>query len=222
MAFFTEDYIAFFKELERNNNKDWFDQNRKRYENVVKKPFKSFVEHLIAKVHSIDPAVNIEAKNAIMRINRDIRFSKDKTPYKTHMPALISAGGKKNMGIPGQFFSLGLNGMEIFGGLYQPDKNQLYRIRQHIVYNLEGFNAIINDKKFKKLFGEIQGEKNKVIPKEFREDAERQSLIYNKSFYYNTNFGPEVIVSEELDDIWLDCYSTGKTLNDFLYEGSLE
>lgn len=220
MAFFSKDFHQFFKELDKNNHKDWFDQNRKRYEKEVKNSFKKFVEHLIKRVHEVDPSVNIEAKDAIMRINRDIRFSKDKTPYKTHFPAVISAGGRKNMGIPGQFFSLGLSGMEIYGGLYQPDKEMLYNIRQHISYNLKEFDKIINDQKFKKLFGEVKGEKNKIIPSEFKEDAESQPLIFNKSFYYHTKFGPEVITKDNLDEIWMDCFLTGKDLNDFLYEGS--
>ncbi len=220
MAFFSEDFHAFFTELNKNNNKDWFDKNRKRYEKEVKNPFKKFVEHLISKVHSIDPNVNIEAKDAIMRINRDIRFSKDKTPYKTQAAAVISAGGRKNMSIPGQFFSLGLNGMEIYGGLYQTDKTQLYNIRQHISYNLKTFEDLIHNPKFKKRFGEIEGEKNKIIPSEFKADAEKQALIYNKSFYYHCNFGPEVIVKDNLDEIWLDCYITGKPICDFLNEGS--
>ncbi|QNL21769.1 DUF2461 domain-containing protein [Hyphobacterium sp. CCMP332] len=220
MAFFSEDFHAFFTELSKNNNKEWFDKNRKRYEIEVKNPFKKFVEHLISKVHNIDPNVNIDAKDAIMRINRDIRFSKDKTPYKTQAAAVISARGRKNMSIPGQYFSLGLNGMEIYGGLYQTDKTQLYNIRQHISYNLKIFEDLINDPKFKKQFGAIEGEKNKIIPAEFKADAKTQALIYNKSFYYRCNFKPEVIVKENLDEIWLDCYKTGKPVCDFLYEGS--
>ncbi len=221
MAFFSKDFHTFFIELNKNNNKEWFDENRKRYEKEIKLPFKKFVEHLISKTHDIDPEVNIEAKDAIMRINRDIRFSKDKTPYKTHFPALISAGGKKNMSVPGQFFTLGLNGMEIYGGLYQPDKTQLYNLRQHISYNLKEFDRLISDKSFKKLFGGLQGEKNKIIPAEFKEDAQIQPLIYNKSFYYNCTFGPEIICSDDLDEIWLNCYKTGKSICDFLHEGSL-
>ncbi|MEQ8360595.1 MAG: DUF2461 domain-containing protein [Cytophagales bacterium] len=220
MAFFSEDFHAFFSELNKNNNKEWFDKNRKRYENEVKNPFKKFVEHLISKVHNIDPNVNIEAKDAIMRINRDIRFSKDKTPYKTQAAAVISAGGRKNMSIPGQFFSLGINGMEIYGGLYQTDKTQLYNIRQHISYNLKKFEDLINDQKFKKQFGAIEGEKNKIIPTEFKADAKNQTLIYNKSFYFHCKFEPEIIVKDNLDEIWLDCYKTGKPICDFLHEGS--
>lgn len=221
MAFFSKDYHKFFKELDKNNNKEWFDDNRKRYEMEIKNPFKSFVEHLIAKVHSIDPNVNIEAKDAIFRINRDIRFSKDKTPYKTSFSAVISAGGRKDISKPGQYFSLGLNGMEIYGGVYQPSKEELYNIRQHISYNLKEFDSIIKAKKFKELFGEVGGEKNKIIPKEFKEDAEKQSLIFNKSFYYYKTYSPEIITSDDLEVVWMEAFHTGQKFRDFLYEGSL-
>jgi uncharacterized protein (TIGR02453 family) len=220
MAFFSEDYYRFFKELEANNHKEWFDLNRKRYEENIKKPFKNFVEHLISKVHEIDPEVNLLAKNSIMRINRDIRFSKDKTPYKLHCAALISRGGKKDLSTPGQFFSIGLSGLEVYGGLYQPTKTELYNLRQHISYNLEAFENLINEKKFKELFGELKGEKNKVIPSEFKEDAARQKLIFNKSFYYHKVFDQAVITKDNLDEIWMECFLAGKALNEFLYQGS--
>ncbi|HNR54889.1 MAG TPA: DUF2461 family protein, partial [Flavobacteriales bacterium] len=82
MAWFTNDFNDFFKDLAKNNNKEWFDANRKRYEASVKEPFTAFVAEAIKRIGKHDKAVRIEPKEAIFRINRDIRFSKDKTPYK--------------------------------------------------------------------------------------------------------------------------------------------
>ena len=110
MKYFTQDYLDFFKELAANNHKEWFDENRKRYEKSVKDPFKKFVEALIAETHKFDPSVNIEAKDAIFRINRDIRFSKDKTPYKLDRSAIISSGGRKDHSIPGFYIATGFSG----------------------------------------------------------------------------------------------------------------
>ena len=90
MKYFSSDYLEFFKELAPNNNKDWFDKNRKRYIDSVKEPFKKFVTDLIQEISKVDDEVQIEAKDAIFRINRDIRFSKDKTPYKLNNSAIIS------------------------------------------------------------------------------------------------------------------------------------
>ena len=86
---FNEEYLDFFKELAQFNKKEWFDENRKRYEKSVKIPFKKFVTELIQEIQKIDPEVEIEAKDAVFRINRDIRFSKDKTPYKIQMSAIL-------------------------------------------------------------------------------------------------------------------------------------
>ena len=98
MAYFTQDFLDFFKELAANNHKDWFHANKKRYEASVKDPFKLFVQDMIDKAAKVDGRFAGEAKNAIFRINRDIRFSKDKSPYKLQMGAVISPGGKRRYG----------------------------------------------------------------------------------------------------------------------------
>ena len=95
MPYFEKDFLEFFKELEKNNNKDWFDANRKRYEKVIKDPFKAFVQKMIDRMHELDSSVIIQPKDCIFRINRDIRFSKDKTPYKSNVSAVVGVGGKK-------------------------------------------------------------------------------------------------------------------------------
>jgi uncharacterized protein (TIGR02453 family) len=103
MSFFTADYLAFFKELAANNHKEWFDANRKRYETSVKEPFKAFTQHLIDELAKKEPAFKeLKASDCIFRINRDIRFSKDKTPYKTQCSAVISPNGKKSSSIHGR------------------------------------------------------------------------------------------------------------------------
>ena len=96
MAYFTNEYFAFFKELAGNNNKDWFDANRKRYEEHVKDPFKHFLQDLINAIKVLDDRIDLTPNQAGFRINRDIRFSKDKTPYKLNRSAIISPGGTKN------------------------------------------------------------------------------------------------------------------------------
>ena len=105
MSFFTSDYLEFFKELAANNHKEWFDANRKRYETSVKEPFKAFTQHLIDELAKKEPVFkDLKASDCIFRINRDIRFSKDKTPYKTMCSAVISPNGKKSSSIHGIYF----------------------------------------------------------------------------------------------------------------------
>lgn len=123
MSFFVKDFIDFFSELEKNNNKVWFDENKKRYEKYVKIPFIEFVTEIIIRVQEDDSLVNINAKEAIFRINRDVRFSNDKSPYKSHTSAAISAGGKKDFAYPGIYLELSHKGLGVYGGIINLIKN---------------------------------------------------------------------------------------------------
>ena len=215
MAYFTKDFIDFFKELSKNNKKEWFDSNRKRYEKSVKQPFAEFVQEMIDRIRADDPKVDISTKDAIFRINRDVRFSKDKTPYKTHMAAIISARGKKDKGFPGNYFQLGADELRIYGGAHMVEKEVLYRLRKQIVGNMKGFSNVLNAKEFKSKFGEIHGEQNKRIPGEFQAAAEKQPLIFNKGFYYFAKFDPKLLVDDNLTDTFMDYYHAGKPVNEF-------
>lgn len=95
MAYFDENFLKFFKSLNKNNHKEWFDKNKSTYEASVKKPFEKLVADLIFKMQKLHPGFQCEVKDAVFRINRDIRFSKDKTPYKTNVSAVICHGGRK-------------------------------------------------------------------------------------------------------------------------------
>lgn len=190
----TKEYFDFFAELEQNNNKVWFDANRKRYEKHVKIPFKKLVEQIITEIAFIDDSVaSLEAKNAIFRINRDIRFSNDKTPYKTQMSAIIAEKGKKDKSSPGVYFEINKSGINIYGGVYAPDKDQLLRIRNNIAEDMDGFHTALNDSNFHSHYGGFaEADKNKRIPKELIPAAEEEPLIYNKSFFFASH--------EEIDD----------------------
>lgn len=216
MKYFSIDFTQFFKELAANNHKDWFDENRKRYEKEVKEPFKEFIAALIKEVQKDDRTIQIEPKDAIFRINRDIRFSKDKTPYKLHCSAVVTRGGKKDKTTPGIYVQLGPEDARIYGGAHMLDKDELYDIREYITQNLTKFNKIISNKAFTSTFGEIHGETNKVIPKEFKAAASKQPLIYNKSFYYYTKFDPDIIATDKLMPSLMEAYQAGKPMKDFL------
>lgn len=103
MKYFTDDFAKFFKDLAKNNHKEWFHENKKRYESSVKYPFTLFLKDLITEIQKFGTALDIEPKDCILRINKDIRFSKDKTPYNLHYTAFISKDGKKDKSIPGLF-----------------------------------------------------------------------------------------------------------------------
>jgi uncharacterized protein (TIGR02453 family) len=216
MAFFTQDYLDFFMELAANNHKNWFDANRKRYEKSVKLPFKAFTEAVIDAYFEGNEANKIQSKDAIFRINRDIRFSNDKTPYKTQMSAIISAGGKKDKTNPGLYFEMGPEHIRVYGGVYMLEKEQLYAVRSYIANNQKAFSKAINDNQFLATYGEIRGEKNKVLPKELSEAAKKQPLLFNKSFYYFTTLAPEMVTSDKLLETVMEKYQAARPVRQFL------
>ena len=178
----TQEYILFFEKLASNNHKEWFDENRKRYEEHVRKPFIELVQSLIPALMEIEPSILPDAKKALFRINRDIRFSKDKTPYNTMMKAGLSPGGKKSE-LPGFYLGIGADNVHLGGGLYQLDKNALKNVRTLIAGHTDEFLDIINASSFKKHFGELKGDQNKRIDAEFHPVIEQTSHILNKQFY---------------------------------------
>jgi uncharacterized protein (TIGR02453 family) len=213
---FSKDFIRFFKELKKNNNTAWFNENRKLYEKAVKEPFKKLVDEVIGRIHAMDPEVGISASDAIFRINRDIRFAKDKSPYNTHVSANISRYGRNGKDYPGFYFQLGADKMYIGGGAYMLEKEGLYNLREQIAKNAARFEKVIGSSEFVKKYGGIQGEKNKIVQPEFKEALARQPLIANKQFYYMAELGTEKITSPDLAEMLMEYYRAGKPVNDFL------
>lgn len=216
MAWFTDEFESFFRELKENNNKEWFDKNKKRFDKHVKKPFDKFVNDMILRMQQYDPECRIEPKDAIFRIYRDVRFSNDKTPYKTQMSAIVGRGGRKDHSLKGMYLEIGDRHLRMYGGVYMPEKEQLQAIRQEILYNLDTFDRVISDKNFKKHFDTIRGEKNKRLPAEFSEVESRQPLIANKQFYYYTDLDPALITGDKLIDKFYEMYELSTPVRDFL------
>ena len=216
MQWFTDDFNKFFKDLAKNNNKEWFDRNRDRYEGSVKRPFEAFVAELIKRIGKLDPEVKIEPREAIFRINKDIRFSKDKIPYKMSSTALISRGGRKDHGDPGIYFELGPEHVQIYGGSYAPEKEQLQRIRSKIAADPKGFRKLYSAKEFISHFGAIEGERNKMLPAEFKQIVTEEPLIANKAFYYNATLPASMVTDPKLMEVIMAHYKAMRPMNAFL------
>jgi uncharacterized protein (TIGR02453 family) len=216
VAYFTREYQKFFQELGRNNNKAWFDSNRKRYEEHVKQPFSAFVELLINKIRADDPEVTIAAKDAIFRINRDIRFSKEKSPYKTHMAANVSKEGRKSKEWPGFYFQFAADRVTVGGGAYVVEPATLYHIRKAIVGDLTAFKKLVTARSFTSKYGSLQGEKNKIMPPEFRPWAAKEPFVSNKQFYYMADLDPAVMLDKSLPERLMSYYRAGKEMSTFL------
>ena len=148
--------ISFLKSLKKNNNKPWFDANRKTYDGA-KQDFIGFVQKLINETAKKDKTlVALTAKECIFRINRDVRFSNDKSPYKTNMGASINKAGKKAMASAGYYFHLEPGNSFVGGGIYMPMAPELKKIRQEIDYNWKDFKKIISSAKFKKIYTDLE------------------------------------------------------------------
>lgn len=145
----------YLNDLSANNNREWFMANKERYE-AARADFLEFVEALIPEIYKIDPSIGMQkAQNCMYHIYRDLRFSPDKTPYKTHFAVYIATGGVKQHGRPGYYLHI-QNGESAFGGgIFMPSPELLDAIRKEIYYNIDTFKGIIGSKEYKKYFPSI-------------------------------------------------------------------
>lgn len=210
--------LDFLRDLAQNNNREWFHENKKRYEKDLKKPFQNQVQTLINVFQQHDPEIQIEPKQAIFRINRDTRFSKDKTPYKTNVAAIISKEGRKGKEYPGFYFHFEFGMLMMGGGAYFLEKDALQRVREQIVQQPERFESIVTDANFIKHYEELKGEKNKRLPKEFKAFAERQPLIANKQYYAMAELDPKLVLQDDFPAIAESYFKALQPLNQFLAE----
>lgn len=203
-------------ELAANNHKEWFDLNRSRYENHVKKPFATFTQALIDQLSIQYPVFNdLLAKDCMFRINRDVRFAKDKTPYKLMCSAVVSPEGKKSTAINGIYFELTPEHVRVYGGVYEIEKVALQELREGIAAHLSDFKRLIIQPEFVDFYGEIHGEKNKVLPLELKAAGLEQPLLYNKQFYFYATFPAELMLDDQLLNTLLKAYEIGRPLESF-------
>ena len=188
----------FLNDLSLNNNRDWFMANKGRYE-AARTDFLEFVEALLAEIYKIDPSIGVQkAQNCMYRIYRDLRFSPDKTPYKTHFAVYIATGGVKRHGLPGYYLHI-QNGESSFGGgIYLPAPELLDAIRKEIYYNIDTFKGIIGDKNYLKHFPSILWniEKLKKAPQGFDPNFPDIDLLKHKHYVSVADFGNETATSD--------------------------
>ncbi|HYD80338.1 MAG TPA: DUF2461 domain-containing protein [Paucimonas sp.] len=183
----VRDLMQFLAELAENNNRAWFVMNKPRYD-ILRAEFLELVTQLIRDISKFDPAVAAcDPKKALFRINRDIRFSNDKSPYKTHFSAAITASGLKKPsqgGGPAYYFHIDQNGMLLVaGGEYMPPNDRLKAIRQQIVADPAGFSKMLKNKKLKERYGDLQDEgKLSRPPKGFDADHPLVDYLKHKSY----------------------------------------
>jgi len=211
--------IKFLKNLKKNNNKPWFENHREEYENA-KQDFANFIQLVIDRHSKTDPSIaSLKPKDCMFRINRDIRFSKDKTPYKTNFGASINRGGKKSI-FGGYYFHCEAGGESfVGGGLWVPMPPELKKVRQEVDYCFDEFRKIIGSKKFKKIYGDLyKGEDASLskVPQGFEKDNPAADYIKLKSFISMKPLTEKDILSKDLVKQTAEAFETLYPLLQFI------
>jgi uncharacterized protein (TIGR02453 family) len=189
--------LSFIRDLKKNNNKEWFQANRSRYDEA-RAEFLAFIEKLVAEIGLFDTELGpVNPKNTLFRINRDIRFSKDKSPYKTNFGSFIIKGGRKS-GNAGYYFHLDPDGTFVGGGVYHPEAGVLKRVRNEIYGNPEEFESIIKEGAFYDYFGELYDDRLKTAPKGYPKDFEYIDLLKYKSYIVSRAFDEKLVTGDRL------------------------
>ena len=208
--------IQFLSELKNNNNKPWFDTNRSRYEEL-RKEWLVFVQDIIKRLGTFDSSIaHLEAKDCIFRINRDVRFSNDKSPYKSNFAAYFSRGGKKSH-FAGYYLHIDPSEIFIAGGVWMPEPPYLLAIRKEIDYKFDEFRQIVEGDSFKKNFRQLSDEgKLSQVPKGFEKDNPAADYLKLKSFIGSKEFSQSEVEKRDFSDKVLASFKELKPLIDFL------
>jgi len=214
----SKDSIQFIDDLKANNNRDWFLDNKKRYE-IFKKDYYQLVADFLNAMKPLDPSLEmLEVKNCTFRINRDIRFSKDKSPYKDHIGVWLSSGAKgKNRS--GYYVHIARSGSFIAGGFYCPEAEDLKKVRKEIAYFHEDLDEILREKNFKKEFGDFDRNEENVLknpPRGYEKDHPAIELLKLKSFETSQKFNIEEVTKEDFVSKMTKKLIVLKPLNDFI------
>lgn len=208
--------LDFLSELEKNNNKEWMDENRSWYEEA-RDQFKELVAYILKELASFDEGLRmVTPKDSIFRINRDIRFSKDKSPYKNNFGAFMAEGGKKTEGAGYYLHLQAGNESFVGGGIYMPPSAILGRIRQEIDYNAGELKKVVDDHQFSSTFGAVKGEKLKTAPKGYPKDHPNIEMLKLKSYVVMKSISDEELRSENIPDFIVDIFRVQKPFNDYL------
>jgi uncharacterized protein (TIGR02453 family) len=208
--------IKFIADLRLNNQRDWFQANKARYE-AARQDYIKFLDGLLPAVAAFEPvAAGQQGKDLLFRIYRDVRFSLNKSPYKDHFGAYLAEGGRKSIN-PGYYLHISSQDQSfIAAGLWMPPAAPLKAVRQEIDYNLAEFESIILEPTFAGFFGEVGGEKLKTTPKGYEADNPALPYLRHKSWMVSRALPDAVVTSEALFDEVLRAIELAQPFKDFL------
>lgn len=217
----TAESIQFLNDLRSNNNRDWFQSQKVRYE-TYKKDYQQLVANFLDAMKPLDPSLEkLEVKDCIFRINRDIRFSKDKSPYKTNLGIWMSSGAKHSEAA-GYYLHIDPQGSFFGGGLYMPTPEQLLKIRKEINFFHDDLEKILNEKTFKSTYGGFSKHDNNMLknpPRGFDKEHPAIEYLKMKSFVATQKFDVQDVLKPDFVLNMSQKLIALKPLNDFLNRG---
>jgi len=214
---FSSEALSFFAQLKRRNNRPWFLKNKATYEREIKQPMLSLVLAINAELRTLSPELITDPKRAIYRIYRDVRFSPDKSPYKTHTAALFAPRGFEKHACAGLYFHLAPDELLVAGGVYMPGPRELLAIRNHIAANPASLRRILAHRQLVSLGG-LQGDQLVRVPKGFVPDHAAADLLRYKQFLVWANHPPDVALGKDLLPLLVQTFRALLPLVRFLNE----
>ena len=213
-ASIKKETLDFLKQLAKNNNREWFNNNKDLYQKSLDN-IQAFLNGLLTKIVVFDKSVaGIEPKDCLFRIYRDTRFSKDKTPYKSLFGAWISDNDKA--GKAGYYLHIEPGKSFLAGGVYHPEAGRLKNVREEISFEADKFKKIINNKTFKENFGAISGDRLVTSPKGFAKDDPMMDYLKFKDMVVVHNINDKVLISKDYPAYCIKIFKSMVPFNDFL------
>jgi uncharacterized protein (TIGR02453 family) len=212
----TQNTLDFIRDLQQNNNREWFQENKARYE-AAKKDFLELVQHVIDGASKHEPALEgQQAKDTMFRIYRDVRFATDKSPYKNHICAYLAEGGRKTIN-PGYYLHISPGNQSFFStGLWMPPAPELKAVRQEMDYNFEEVKGIVENPEFRKYYEKLEGDKLKTNPKGYDPANPAIDWLRHKSWGFSYKLTDEQLLSDKLYDTLVDLIRTAKPFVAFM------
>lgn len=213
MAKISKGNLAFLTDLRNNNNKEWFEQNKSVYQQFHKETVE-FADDVLAKMQALDSIETPSGKKSIYRIYRDVRFSKDKTPYKSHWGGILKRATEALRGT--YYFHIEPEKCFVGGGFWGPNSQDLKRIRAEFDLDGDEFRKIITDDVFVKTFGELKGEQVKSAPKGYKKDHPQIDLLRYKQFLISKEFSNKEVLADNFSEQVVDTFQKMRPFFDYM------
>ena len=213
---FSLDTAEFLRELELNNNRPWFETSKKRFEASVVEPMEALAAVMISRMKELDPSIQMQPREALTKIQRDVRLHKDKSPYWTAVEMSIVPPSRPSLHAPGLGFRVGPRDVRITSGYRVLESDKVRVIRNFLANHLDEFEEELARPEFKKYFGEMRGDRSKMLAPELTVAARRQPLLFNNQFCYWADHDTKTALRDDLPDFLMAHMRAAQPMNKFL------